>query len=472
MRIRFGTDGWIGVMADEFTYSSLKFVVQAAIRYLKAHELGSKGVVVGYDTRFQSDLFAREIVQVLAGADIKTYLMDSDTPTSVLVNTVLEKRAGAGFMITGAHHDAICNGLKIITETGCPATIDITSEIEENMSMSAPDEKIFTIDFDKAEDSGLVEYIDAKNIYFNKLKKLVDFESIKKAGLKIAYDPVYGTGRNYIDYLLSSAGVKVKILHNYRDPLFGGLNPCVSEDNLRQLKKTVLKDEADIGIATNGDGSCVGLIDSLGNYINSNEFLAILMVHLIKKRKFTGKIVRTVATTHLLDKIGEKYGFEVIEVPVGFKYISQHMLKDDIILGGEESGGLSIIGHIPEKDGILAGLLAAEICAIEGKPLTTVLNEIMDEVGELHSSRIDIDLRTDEKKRAVIEKLKNDPPAYISGLKIVDIYDIDGIKYILNDGSWVLVRPSASKPIIRIYLEGTGRDVLRRLERFADELLR
>lgn len=471
-KLRFGTDGWRAVMAEEFTFANVRFATQAIARYLKAHDLAHRGVVVGHDTRFLSDRFARCVVEVLAGAEIRSLLLEGDAPTPVVASTVLDRQAAGAIMVTASHNPPEWNGLKFIPDYGGPASPEITAEIEENMALSAPDEKIFTLPFAKAEEQGLVESVEPRAGYFARLRKLVDFDAIRRAGLSVVFDPLYGSGRGYADALLSEAGARVKVLHNYRDPLFGGGAPDASPETLRPLAQAVTAGGAALGLATDGDADRFGIVDSLGHHVSPNEFLAILLAHLLKRRKMTGRVVRSVATTHLLDRIGKKYGVEVLEVPVGFKHIAKHMRKDDIILGGEESGGLSILGHIPGRDGSLACLLAAEVAAIEGKPLTTVLREVMDEVGELHGRRITLDLPDEERRRRALETLRKDPPAYVAGIKVVDIYDIDGIKLILGDGSWLLVRPSGTEPVLRVHVEASSRDALRRLERYAEELAR
>lgn len=471
-KLKFGTDGWRALMAEEFTFAHVRFATQAIARYLKAHDLAHRGVVVGHDTRFLSDRFARAAVEVFAGAEIRSFLTEGDAPTPAVAAAVLDRQAAGALMVTASHNPPEWNGLKFVADYGGPASPEIIAEIEENMALSPPDEKIFTLPLHKAEDQGLVESVEPRAGYFARLRKLVDLDAIRRAGLSVVFDPRYGSGRGYADALLAEAGVRVKVLHNYRDPLFGGGAPDAAEATLRPLAQAVTSGGAVLGLATDGDGERFGIVDSLGQVISPNEFLAVLLVHLIKRRKMSGRVVRSVATTHLLDRIGKRHGVEVVEVPVGFKHIAKHMRKDDIILGAEESGGLSIRGHIPGRDGTLACLLAAEVAAIEGKPLSTVLREAMGETGELHSRRLTLDLPDEERRRRALETLRKDPPAYIAGIKVVDIYEIDGIKLILGDGSWLLVRPSGTEPVLRVHVEASSRDALRRLERFVEELAR
>lgn len=472
MQLRFGPEGWFAVQAEGFTYAALHHAVQAMARYLKAHDLAGRGVVVAHDTRFQASDFSRSVVEVLAGAEIRSFYIEDDLPAPAVASAVKARGAAAGLMISGGHREPRMLGLRIFNQHGAPADSAMLAEIEENLSLVAPDEKVFTVGFDTAEESNLLDFINPREEYARQLRELVDFEAIRRNPPRIVFDPLYGSARNTLDSLLAAEGVQVRVLHNYRDPLFGGSAPDAGGDGLRALRQAVEGGKADLGLAVDGDGSRFAAVDSLGNVITPNEALVVLLHHLITRRKLTGKAIRTVATTHLFDHIGRKHGIEVLEVPVGFQSIAPHMVKDDIILGGEESGGVSILGHVPAADGILGALLLTELAAVEGKPLTTVVADLLAEIGELYSRRVDLRFRDTERRYSILETLKRESPGYIAGLKVVDRYEIDGLKFILNDGSWVLVRPSVSEPVLRVYLEGTSRDVLRRLERFADELVR
>ncbi len=471
-RLRFGTDGWRAIMAEEFTFANVRFATQAVARYLKAHDLAHRGVIVARDARFLSDRFAEAVVGVLAGAEIRAFTLPADLPTAAVASAVLERRAGGAVVITGGHRPPEWNGLKFIPEYGGPASPEIVAEIEENMALSAPDEKIFSLPPAKAEEQGLVEEIDPRADYFARLRKLVDLAAVRRAGLSIVYDPLYGAGRGFVDTLLAESGAKVKVLHNYRDPLFGGGAPDPSPEALRPLAQAVTGAGAALGLATCGDASRFGVVDGLGTLLTPNDFFALLLVHLLKRRKMSGKVVRTVATTHLLDRIGKKHGVEVIEVPAGFGHVSQHMRRDGILLGADGSGGLSLLGHVPERDGALACLLAAEVASIAGKPLSSALREVWDEFGETRSRRVRLAFADEERMRRVYEGLRKEPPVFVSGVKVVDIYELDGLKWILGDGSWVLVRPAADAPSLTVTLEAGSVDMLRRLERFAEDLAR
>ncbi len=470
MSIKFGTDGWRAIMAEEFTFANVRMVAYAIAKYVKDAQKASKGVVIGYDTRFLSDKFAETCARVLLGADIKVLLMERDAPTPVTAFTAVKRNTAGAIMLTASHNPPYYNGMKFIPEYGGPASPQITAQIESNLQTIMPNEKILEKSIEKGIAEKMLEKIDPSEDYFEKITSLIDFETIKKAKLSVAFDPIYGTGRNYVDALLSRNQISVRVIHNMRDPLFGGGMPEPSVEYLSQLISIVKDNKLALGLATDGDADRFGVVDSLGVFLTPNQLISIIFLHLIKRRKFQGAVVRTVATTHLIDKIAEKFDIPVHETPVGFKYICEKMLSENIIIGGEESGGLSILGHIPEKDGILANLLACEVAAIENKPLSVVYKNLLDEFGEVYTDRINIHLKNDEQKNSIMHKLKVDPPSFIMNVKVNSINDVDGYKFLLKDGSWVLVRASGTEPVLRIYIEGTSKDMLRKLQKFAEDI--
>jgi alpha-D-glucose phosphate-specific phosphoglucomutase len=471
-RIKFGTDGWRAVMAEDFTYDNVRNVAQALANYLVHNNLDKRGVILGYDTRFSSDLFARAIAEVLAGNEARVFVAERDIPTPVVAFSVKDRVAGGGVVVTASHNGPEWNGIKFLSEHGAPAPTSVTDQIETQVMRVREGQEIKRADYERAQKTGLIQKLDPAPAYFKHVKSIVDFDTIRKGGLTIVYDALWGSGRAYLDVLLREAGVKTRVLHNYRDPLFGGAAPDILKDNLLELESVVRESEADLGVATDGDAVRYGIIDSLGNYITPNEVASLIFLHLVKRRKFEGIAVRTVATTHLIDRIAAKYSVDVVEVPVGFKHVGERMLKENVIIGAEESGGLTVLGHMPEKDGILAALLTAEIQAIEKKPLSTLVKMLHDEVGALYSKRVDVKLRDDEHKTQVMSRLKIDPPAQIGTVRVASSSEIDGLKFLLKDGSWVLVRPAGTEPLLRVYLEATSQDMLKRLEKFANEVTR
>jgi alpha-D-glucose phosphate-specific phosphoglucomutase len=470
MSIKFGTDGWRAIMAEEFTFPNVRRVAFAIAKYVKDTQKASKGVVIGYDTRFLSDKFAETCARVLLGADIKVLLLERDAPTPVTAFTVVNRNAAGAIMITASHNPPYYNGIKFIPEYGGPASPQITAQIESNLLTIMPNEKILEKSIEKGIAEKMLEKVEPSEDYFKKITELVDFDTIRKSKMSVAFDPIYGTGRNYVDALLVRNNIEVRVIHNMRDPLFGGGMPEPSIEYLSQLTSIVKDNKLALGLATDGDADRFGVIDSLGVYMTPNQLISIIFLHLIKRRKFQGAVVRSIATTHLIDRIAEKFDIPVYETPVGFKYICEKMLAENVIIGGEESGGLSILGHIPEKDGILANLLACEVAAIENKPLSIVYKNLLDEYGEVYTDRINIHLKSEEQKNSIMHKLKIDPPSFIMNVKVNSINDIDGYKFLLKDGSWVLVRASGTEPVLRIYIEGTSKDMLRKLQKFAEDI--
>lgn len=308
----------------------------------------------------------------------------------------------------------------------------------------------------------MVQEIDIKSRYLKNIKEKIDFDTIKKATLNVIIDLLYGTGIGYLDALLKDAGCQVEILHNYRDVYFGGRTPEPSEKNLTELIQHVKEQQAQLGLALDGDADRFGIIDSDGTYITPDQVISLLFLYLVESRGWNGAVVRTIATTRLIDAIAKKKGIRVYETPVGFKYIGELMTQNEIIIGGEESGGLSIYRHVPEKDGIIACLLIAELVAKKQKSLGQLLKEIYSEYGTYYNQRID--LKTDEtRKQAILSQMRSDTPTILAGLKIKEIKTTDGICFILEDGSWVLIRPSGTEPILRCYIESKSKEQLGKL---------
>ncbi len=458
--IKFGTDGWRAVMCDTFTFTNVRLVVQAIAGYLRAHYPAEKGVLVGYDSRFLAERFADEAARVLAANGIRALVTAEDAPTPVVAHAVTVRKAAGALMFTASHNPPEYNGLKFIPDYGGPAAPEITREIEERLEEVLSRGQVHQLSREEANDRGLIEKIDPRPDYLRHLSGLVDFGLIRNAGLRVIYDPMYGTGRHYLGQILADAGCQVRVIHGQRDPLFGGLNPEPTEEQLAELIGLVKGGEADLGLATDGDADRFGVIDSQGRYITPNQVISLLLAHLANKGE-KGGVVRTVATTHLIDRLAAKYGLAAYETPVGFKHVCQLMREKPILIGGEESGGLSVGRHIPEKDGILACLLVAELRAAAKKPLTQILGELMREVGASFSRRIDVHL-PEERKRAVIDKLKANPPRELGGQAVTGVSAIDGVKVSLEDGSWFLARPSGTEPLLRIYVEAGNEDLLQR----------
>jgi phosphomannomutase len=445
-KIKFGTDGWRGIIADDFTFANVCKVTRAIASYLENAYSKDRPVLVAYDTRFLADQFAQTAAEVLADAGWTVKIVDRDCPTPVIAyNAKLLNSAGA-LMFTASHNPAPYCGIKYIPDYAGPATPEITDTIVANIE-SATDEP------PSGNHANKISTFDPKPDYLQFIYTLLDVERIKSAGLKVKYDALYSTSRGYLDTVLDRCGCDTESFHTYRDVLFGGGMPEPKGEELIGLVEAVKKDGADLGLATDGDSDRFGIVDEQGNVLTPNTVLLLLARHLVKNKGKTGAIVRTVATTHLLDNLAAKYGLEIYETAVGFKYIGEKMRETQVLIGGEESGGLSIIGHIPEKDGILADMLVAEAIAYEGKPLSQLVEEVIAEAdGPLYNKRLDLHL-DDAHKAAVIDDFTKNPPAEVAGIKVKEVGRKDGIKLYLEEGSWILLRPSGTEPLMRVYLE-------------------
>jgi phosphoglucomutase len=445
--IKFGTSGWRGVIGEDFTFENVRTASQGIANYLRNSRQSGSGVIVAYDTRFLSEKFALEAAKVLAFNDIKVFLCTRDVPTPCAAFEVIRRRAMGAINFTASHNPPEYNGLKLSTANGAPALPEITKQVEREIhALAQKNERI-----DVYEKSELIEEIDPKDRYLTELRSKVDVETIRNSGVRIAIDALYGTSRDYLDYFLLEAGTPVKIIHNYRDPYFGGFSPECSEKNLVELRKLITDEKYDLGLATDGDADRFGIIDERNRFVSPNTILALLALYLKRVRNIPGGLARSVATTHLIDAIARKLDVPLYETPVGFKYIGELILSDKIALGGEESAGMSMYRHLPEKDGILACLLVAEMVARSGKKLGQLVDEMHAEFGHYYSKRIDMKL-TPALRDSLAKKLA-DPPNQIEGLTVRDINTTDGVKLIFNDQTWLLFRLSGTEPVARVYVE-------------------
>ncbi len=450
--IKFGTDGWRAIIAEEFTFDNLRLVTQAIANYIKDNKLEKKGIMVGFDNRFLSEEFASAVAEVLAGNSIKVFLAPHGVPTPAVAYSVKIKELAGAIMLTASHNPHTYHGIKFIPHYAGPAMPDITDQIVENVRKLQENSEIHRLERDEAQKMGFITLFHPQNNYLYHLQSLLDVDAIKKSGLKVVVDPMHGAGIGYLDKFLTALGVSVITINSSRDAYFGGLLPDPAEDNLSSLRFKVRENEADLGLALDGDADRMGVMDSRGNYYSPNQILIMVLRHLIKNRKWKGTVARTVATTHMLDRIGREHNVEVVETPVGFKYIGNAMIKKGAFLGGEESGGISIKGHVPEKDGILGCLLFMEMVAVEGKDPAEILEDIYKEYGPVVSRRLDIHC-TQQKKEKVLEILKHYDPGYICSKQVLTANRIDGWKFLLEDGSWCLIRASGTEPVFRIYAE-------------------
>ncbi len=466
--IKFGTSGWRGLIARDFTFHNVRLATQAISDYLQTLPPGkNKEVVMGYDTRFLGREFSLAAAEVLASSGLVPLLCNRDTPTPVIAHTIRSRKALGGINMTASHNPAEYQGLKFSTSNGAPAHPEVTRQIEENVVRLQANNWSFNA---AVIGTYACKTIDPRPAYVKQLRKLVNFAAIKKARLKVAVELMYGTGRRYLDALLEDAGAKVTVFHDQVNPLFGGHHPEPNAEGMAEVSRFVRSGRAQIGLGLDGDADRFGIVDKDGTWLTPNQVLALALYHLKKNRGWTGAVVRTVPTSHQVDAVAAMLGVKVHETPVGFKYIGALMESEPIIVGGEESGGLSVKGHVPEKDGILACLLMAELVATEGKSLGRILKDLAKATGEFHTERINVDVPP-EAKESLLTKLGSGLEK-IGPFKVERFITTDGSKYLLPHGEWVAFRASGTEPLIRCYIEARSQAGLSRLRRACQELLR
>lgn len=451
--IAFGTSGWRGILCEDFTFENVKVVTQAIADHLKSVGEAGKGVVIGSDTRFMGQRFTEEAAEVLAGAGIKAFLCNRDVPTPVISFEILRRGAAGGINFTASHNPPEYNGIKFSPSWGGPALPETTKDIERRANEMMGDFCYSELSLDEARKRGFLEVIDPHGAYLSALEQKIDFDALKTIG-KLGLNPLYGTARGYLDAPLKSLGVPYTIINDHLDPYFGGQPPEPSEAHIPDFISLVKNDSTiQLGLATDGDADRFGILDADGSYIEPNYIIALLLDYLIRVRKLTGGVARSVATSHFVDAVAKKHGVPVFETPVGFKYIGELITQDKIVIGGEESAGLTIKGHVPEKDGILACFLVAEMVAREGKTVRELLERMYGEVGRFVTRRANLRLSA-ELEEAYPRKVTS-VPAEIADSKVKDVVTVDGVKLILEDGSWMLFRKSGTEPVVRLYGEAS-----------------
>jgi len=467
--IKFGTSGWRGILAEDFTFANARLVCQAIADYLQKEGIAAQGVVIGYDTRFLSEAFAAAAAEVMAGNGIPCYFTNRDCPTPVVSFAIREGKNGGGINITASHNPPEYNGLKFSPASGGPAPEAVTKPIESIINQLTP-AAIKRLPLEQARSRGLIHDLDPRAAYFQHLKTLVDLGVLRQAGLKVVVDVLYGTGRDYLDTFLREAGVEVELLHGWRDAYFGGQRPEPSAEFLSELAARIPATGAHLGLAVDADADRFGVMDSRGAYHEANDVLALLLDYLIETRGWEGGVARSVATTCLIDRVAARYGRPVYETKVGFKYLGEYILNGQAIMVGEESEGFSMKNHLPEKDGILACLLVAEMVARKGKDLPQLLEDLFSRVGPAYNRRVNLSLAP-EAKQKLMERLQTTPASF-AGLAVKQHITIDGHKFVLEDGSWVCFRPSGTEPVVRFYLEASTPAALEKLQKAGEALLR
>jgi phosphomannomutase len=465
--IKFGTSGWREIIARDFTFDNVRLATQGIADFLKGEMArtdspikGRKPVLIlGHDTRFLGREFSLAAAEVLQSNGITPLLCDRDTPTPVIAHTIRQRKALGGINMTASHNPAEYQGLKFSTCNGAPATQDVTRQIESNIIKLQESRWSFA-----AAPFGAFQCrtFNPQPDYFKQLRRLVDFETIAKAKMKIAVELMYGTGHGYLDRLLEECGAKITRFHDELNPLFGGHHPEPNAHGMESVIQFVRSGKAQIGLGLDGDADRFGIVDKDGTWLTPNQVLTLALYHLRKNRGWTGAVVRTVPSSHQVDAVAQWLGVTVHETPVGFKHIGALMESEPIIVGGEESGGLSVKGHVPEKDGILACLLMAELVATEKKSLGLILKSLEKLIGEFHTDRINVGFAP-EKKGALLAKLGGGL-AKIGAFKVEKFIATDGYKFILPGGEWVAFRASGTEPLIRCYIEARSQAHLKKLQ--------
>ncbi len=449
--IKFGTSGFRGIIADSFTFKTLGATVRAIADYVKAHSINTPPrLMVGYDPRFMGEVFAKDAAEKLNVYGVDVVLTSRDTPTPVLSFYVINHKLDGAINITASHNPPVYTGIKFTPSWGGPAMPEETKQIESMANQYLAENSLFR---PTEKHRGTTELVDPMAEYIDRLNDFIDFKEIARANLKVAIDSLHGAGRGYLKAICETHGIKYVSLHEARDPYFGGAAPDPTEANLFELKKLMAEDEAiALGMATDGDADRFGILDRHGRFILPDYVLAILSEYVLSTRDFDGGLGRSIATTHLIDRIARQHKREVYETPVGFKYIGKLLTEEKIVFGGEESGGLSIIGHVPEKDGIIAGLLMLEAVARTNKTVTYLLEDIYKMVGTLYADRKDIELDSESYNHA--KALMSNPSLLIDKFRPLQVDRTDGLKLLLEGGSWLLLRLSGTEPVLRIYAEG------------------
>ncbi len=454
--IKFGTDGWRAIIAEQYTFENVNLVSQAVARWILEEKVGSNGVLIGYDARFLSREFAEHAATVFAAMEIPVRMSNRIIPTPAISWGAKEFDA-VGIVITASHNPPEYNGFKIKPPFGGSAKPGQIQAVEKHLSEI--DTPIHTKTYHDCLRAGLIREMNLVEGYLDSIRKKMDIKNIEKSGLRIAHDPMFGSGSGLVKELI---GNNVEEINNVRDPLFGGTAPEPIESKLGQLSELVVKTGCDIGLANDGDADRIGMIDECGEFVSSHQILSLLVEYLHGKKKMDGAIVKTVSTTDMLNRQAEKYGLPLEVTPIGFKYVGEKIISGNVLVGGEESGGIAVKGHLPERDGIFIGLLIAEMMAATEKKLSELVQGLFDEYGNHQYFRNDI-LTEDHKKTAMTNYCQNKRLKKIAGIQVVDWDFTDGIKHLMEDGSWLLVRQSGTEPVLRIYSEAPRLEMARKL---------
>ena len=464
-QIKFGTSGWRAVMAEEFTFANVRRAVGGIARYVTGQKPRGARVIVGRDPRFLGETFCSMAAEILEAYGIRPVVVPEPAPTPAFAYAVVKAKADGVINFTASHNPPEYNGIKFSTPDGCPALPEVTKKIEAEID--ALDREGSTSGTKGTGYGSTRELLDVKAGYLKRLGEIVDLGAIRKANLQVCFDPMWGSARGYSDEFLQGAGVKIATVHDYRDVLFGGHAPEPDDHLLEDLRGRMRETRAQIGIATDGDADRFGIVDADGTFLQPNYVIALLFDYLVESRGWKNGVAKSVATTNLINAIAKARDVELFETPVGFKYIGELIMQDKIAIGGEESAGLSIRHHVPEKDGVLAGLLCCEMVAKRGQSLGEQLRGLCNQVGSYYPQRENFRL-TAEVKDKFTGKLRSDPREFC-GHRVSEVVRTDGLKLVFEDGSWVCYRLSGTEPVVRVYSEARSKQGLEKLSRAAKQ---
>jgi len=469
--IKFGTDGWRGIIAEDFTFDNVRICAQAVAEYLKQNRLGKQSLVIGYDTRFASEDFAAAAAEVIAGNNIKVHLCLKPAPTPVVSFTVPATKSAGAIVITASHNPGSWNGFKYKSQDGASAPGEVTSQIERNisslsqtLSLGEREQRrdVKRLALDKALKKGIVDYLDPSPAYFEHLSHFVDIEELRRQKLNIIVDPMYGAGIGYFKAVLQGSNLKITEINAERNPSFPQIQPEPIAKNLTKLSRLVVEQKANVGLATDGDADRIGIIDERGQFLTQHQVFALLCLYLLEVRGERGAMIRTLTSTMMISRLGKLFDVPVYETPVGFKYVAPLMMEKNAIIGGEESGGYGFRGHVPERDAILAGLYFLDFMVKTGKTPSQLLDYLYSKVGPHYYDRMDFHISS-AKRRTILHRLSSSSPDTIAGSKVTKVDTTDGFRFFLGDDSWLLVRFSGTEPLVRIYSEAESLERAREL---------
>jgi phosphomannomutase len=481
MPIHFGTDGWRAVISDSFTFHNLRMVAQAIADavstdlwnngFCASTKVEARKMVIGFDTRFLSDRYATDVARVLAANGFTVYLAQADVPTPATSFAVKKFCATGGVMITASHNAPRYNGVKLKASYGGSATSEQCRQVEVYLNDNevrgrGPN----LMDYDQAREAGLIQRFNPIPAYYDHLRTLIDFDVIAESPQRVVIDSMYGSGRGVIMGILKGTGCEVQEIRGEMNPGFGGVHPEPIARYLGALAGAISTHMGDFGLATDGDADRIGAMDERGNFVDPHKIMALALQYLAENRGWNYPVVRTVSTTRMIDRLAGLYGLQVYETPVGFNNIAERIMKEDILIGGEESGGITFKGHIPEGDGILMGLLLVEIVAKSRITLHELVQDLLKKVGPAFYERKDIRLSHPVSKAQMTQRLMENAPASIGGEMVASLQDMDGVKYILADDSWLLIRPSGTEPVLRIYAEGRSQEMVHALLVYGEKI--